>query len=283
TEDLDTYDSNCDDLLNAQAFLMANISNYGSDVISERSESCEKCLNLDAEFSKSKQEYNYLLKKYSQLEKYCISLEVSMQLKQEVFQNDGSCVHQNAPEIPEYFEKNDLKAHLKDKDTTICKSKDTIKSLRKNKKEEIVDHDRCDLATINAELENSMANILFENNCICKEINHVKQVFKDLVDLIKHTCVLQKEQSDSLINKLNLKSAKNEDLNAQIHDKVFVITSLKNDLRKLKGKDTVDNAAQIPSAITVASGMFKLDLEPLAPKLVHNRESHSYYLKHTQE
>ncbi|GJW78483.1 hypothetical protein Tco_0140165 [Tanacetum coccineum] len=35
TEDLDTYDSNCDDLLNAQAVLMANISNYGSDVISE--------------------------------------------------------------------------------------------------------------------------------------------------------------------------------------------------------------------------------------------------------
>ncbi|GJU36021.1 hypothetical protein Tco_1184375 [Tanacetum coccineum] len=35
TEDLDTYDSYYDDLSNAQAVLMANISNYGSDVISE--------------------------------------------------------------------------------------------------------------------------------------------------------------------------------------------------------------------------------------------------------
>nr|GFA37835.1 hypothetical protein [Tanacetum cinerariifolium] len=35
TEDLDTYDSDCDDLLNAQEVLMANISNYGSYVISE--------------------------------------------------------------------------------------------------------------------------------------------------------------------------------------------------------------------------------------------------------
>ncbi|GJR66713.1 hypothetical protein Tco_0012778 [Tanacetum coccineum] len=35
TEDLDTYDSDCDDLSSAQAVLMANISNYGSDVISE--------------------------------------------------------------------------------------------------------------------------------------------------------------------------------------------------------------------------------------------------------
>nr|GEW39999.1 hypothetical protein [Tanacetum cinerariifolium] len=35
TEDLNTYDSDCDDLSNAQAVLMTNISNYGSDVISE--------------------------------------------------------------------------------------------------------------------------------------------------------------------------------------------------------------------------------------------------------
>nr|GEZ00613.1 uncharacterized mitochondrial protein AtMg00810-like [Tanacetum cinerariifolium] len=35
TEDLDTYDSDCDDVSNAKAILMANISNYFSDVISE--------------------------------------------------------------------------------------------------------------------------------------------------------------------------------------------------------------------------------------------------------
>ncbi|GJT62622.1 retrovirus-related pol polyprotein from transposon TNT 1-94 [Tanacetum coccineum] len=35
TEDLDTYDSDCNDILNAQAVLMENISNYGSDVISK--------------------------------------------------------------------------------------------------------------------------------------------------------------------------------------------------------------------------------------------------------
>nr|GEV43013.1 pentatricopeptide repeat-containing protein [Tanacetum cinerariifolium] len=34
TEDLDTYDSDCDDISNAKAVFMANISNYGSDVIS---------------------------------------------------------------------------------------------------------------------------------------------------------------------------------------------------------------------------------------------------------
>ncbi|GJW31900.1 putative ribonuclease H-like domain-containing protein [Tanacetum coccineum] len=34
-EDLDTYDSDCDDLSTAQVVLMANISNYGSNIISE--------------------------------------------------------------------------------------------------------------------------------------------------------------------------------------------------------------------------------------------------------
>ncbi|GJX77206.1 hypothetical protein Tco_0324017, partial [Tanacetum coccineum] len=35
TEDLDTYDSDCDDVSNAKAVLMANLSSYGSDVLSE--------------------------------------------------------------------------------------------------------------------------------------------------------------------------------------------------------------------------------------------------------
>nr|GFA65956.1 hypothetical protein [Tanacetum cinerariifolium] len=34
-EDLDGYDFDCDDISNAKAVFMANISNYGSDVLSE--------------------------------------------------------------------------------------------------------------------------------------------------------------------------------------------------------------------------------------------------------
>ncbi|GJS74098.1 retrovirus-related pol polyprotein from transposon TNT 1-94 [Tanacetum coccineum] len=246
-------------------------------------ELCEKCLNLDAELSKSKQAYNDLLKNHSQLKKHCISLEVSMQLKQEVFQNDESCVNQNAVEIQEYFEINDLKARLQDKDTTISKLKDTIKSLKKNTKEKNVNHDKCDLEPINEELENSVAKLLLENERLCNEINHVKQVFKDQFDSIKQTRVRHKEQCDSLINKLNLKSVENEDLKAQIQDKVFVITSLKNDLRKSKGKEIVENVVHIPSATTIAPGMFKLDLVPLPPRLLQNREVHINYLRNTQE
>ncbi|GJR12236.1 retrovirus-related pol polyprotein from transposon TNT 1-94 [Tanacetum coccineum] len=116
-----------------------------------------------------------------------------------------------------------------------------------------------------------------------KLITFRKQVFKYQFDSIKKTRVCHKEQCDSLINKLNLKSVEHEDLKAQIQDKVFVITSLKNNLRKSKGKEIVENVIHIPSATTIAPGMFKLDLVPLPPRLFQNREVHIVYLMNTQE
>ncbi|GJY90647.1 hypothetical protein Tco_0505843 [Tanacetum coccineum] len=133
-------------------------------------------------------------------------------------------------EIAKFFENNDLKAQLQDKDSTICKLKDIIKSMREKSKEENVKYDYGEIVTKNVELENSVEKLISENECICNEINHVRQVFKEQFDSIKKTHVRSKEQSDSLIDKLNLKSTENEDLKAQLQDKVFVITSLKNDL-----------------------------------------------------
>ncbi|GJX49019.1 hypothetical protein Tco_0275864 [Tanacetum coccineum] len=170
-----------------------SLNNDSVNVKMQKCELCEKCLNLDAELSKSKQAYNDLLKNHSQLEKHCISLEVSMQLKQEVFQNDESCVNQNVVEIQEYFEINDLKARLQDKDTTISKLKDTRKSLKMNTRENNVHHDKCDLKPINEELENCVAKLLSENEQLWNEINYVKQVLKDQFDSIKQTRVRHKE------------------------------------------------------------------------------------------
>ncbi|GJT26361.1 hypothetical protein Tco_0906636 [Tanacetum coccineum] len=162
----------------------------------------ESC-NLEAELLKSQNAFNNLLKRYSQLEKHCISLEASIQLNQEIFQKDESCNNQNALEIPEFFEKNDLKAQLQDKDSTICKLKDMIKSMREKSKEQNVEYDYGEIETKNMELENR--------------------------------------------------------------------------------KEIVDIAAQIPSANTNVQCMFKLNLEPLAPRLLQNRDVHIKYLKYAQE
>ncbi|GKA95404.1 retrovirus-related pol polyprotein from transposon TNT 1-94 [Tanacetum coccineum] len=76
-------------------------------------------------------------------------------------------------------------------------------------------------ASVNGEMQRSES---------CDKCFNIDVVFKDQFDSIKKTHVCTKEQSDSLIDKLNLKSIENEDLKAQIRDMVFVITSLKNDL-----------------------------------------------------
>ncbi|GJW34074.1 hypothetical protein Tco_0054106 [Tanacetum coccineum] len=141
----------------------------------KRNESCDKCFNLEAELLKSQNAHNNLLKRYSQLEKHCISLEASIQLNQEIFQKHESFDNQNALEIPEFLKNNDLKAQLQDKDTTICKLKDIIKSMREKSKEDNVNYDYCEIETKNIELENNVAKLLSKNERLCKEINHVKQ------------------------------------------------------------------------------------------------------------
>nr|GEX36957.1 hypothetical protein [Tanacetum cinerariifolium] len=145
-------------------------------------------------------------------------IECSIQLNQEIFQKRKSCDNQNVLEILEFFKDNDLKAQLQDKDNTICKLNDIIKSLREKSKQENVNYDYGEIKTKDIELENSVAKLISENKCLCNEISHVKRVFKEQFDSIKKTRVRTKQQSDSLIDNLNIKSAEIEDLKAQIQD-----------------------------------------------------------------
>ncbi|GJZ08866.1 retrovirus-related pol polyprotein from transposon TNT 1-94 [Tanacetum coccineum] len=90
------------------------------------------------------------------------------------------------------------------------------------------------------------------------------------------------------------KSVENSDINAQLQEKVFVITALKNELRKLKGENVVNIAVSKPN-VTIAPGMFKFDIEPISLRLKNNKEpitqspseplleSACMFIKHVQE
>ncbi|GJS11082.1 integrase, catalytic region, zinc finger, CCHC-type containing protein [Tanacetum coccineum] len=71
-----------------------------------------------------------------------------------------------------------------------------------------------------------------------------------------------REHKDQMRNKNWLKSVL-----------VFAITTLKNELRKLNGKNVVDTAVSKPNA-TIPPGMFKLDIEPISHRLKNNRDAH---------
>nr|GEX60610.1 hypothetical protein [Tanacetum cinerariifolium] len=130
-----------------------------------------------------------------------------------------------------------------------------------------------EIETINIELDYRVSKLIAKNE-------HLKQTYKQLHDSIKPTRIRSKEQCDALTNQVNQKSVEISDLNANLQEQGLIIAALKDELRKLKGKVLVDNAVTIH---TIAPEMLKVDVEPLALKLLNNRTVHSDYLRLTQE
>nr|GFC45809.1 hypothetical protein [Tanacetum cinerariifolium] len=87
------------------------------------------------------------------------------------------------------------------------------------------------------------------------------------------------EQCDDLIKKVNLKSAEVSDLNARLQEKGLVITALKEQLDKLKGKAVITEAVSLNP---IDPKLLKVDVTPVVPKLHKNRMAHLDYIRHTQ-
>ncbi|GJW55752.1 retrovirus-related pol polyprotein from transposon TNT 1-94 [Tanacetum coccineum] len=228
---------------------IVNIIIYSSmDNASVNVHEYEKCIKLVTKLLNKKdfiekETYDKLFRSFTTLKKYCISLEVDTQLNQEVFQRDNSVSNQSAPSFDQYFELNKLKAQPQEKDTVIKKLKERIKSLSEKMNENKIKKDLEEIKTIKFELDHKVSQLIAENK-------HLKQTYKQLYDSIKPACIRSKEQS------------------------------LKDELRKLKGKDLSDN---VVCKHTIDLEMLKIDVEYLNPRLLNNRSAHSDYLKHTQE
>ncbi|GJR47184.1 retrovirus-related pol polyprotein from transposon TNT 1-94 [Tanacetum coccineum] len=224
------------------------IMNSSVDNASVNVHECEKCLKLETELLNKKdfiekEIYDKLFKSFTTLEKHCISLEVDTQLNQEIFQRDNSVSNQSAPSFDQLFELNELKAQSQEKDTVIKKLKERIKSLSGKMNEDKIKKDLEEIETINIELDHRVSKLIAENE-------HLKQTYKQLYDSIKPARIRSKEQS------------------------------LKDDLRKRKGKALVDNAV---TKHTIDPEMLKIDVEPITPKLLNKKTAHSTYIKHTHE
>nr|GEZ38518.1 hypothetical protein [Tanacetum cinerariifolium] len=65
-----------------------------------------------------------------------------------------------------------------------------------------------------------------------------------------------------------------------LHEKVLVITALKEQLNKLKGKAILTETVSLNP---IDPELLKVDVAPLVPKLRKNRTAHTDYIRHTQE
>ncbi|GJR47997.1 retrovirus-related pol polyprotein from transposon TNT 1-94 [Tanacetum coccineum] len=194
TEDLDAYDSDCDDVSNAKAILMANLFNYGSDVILEKPQRIKPTL-------------------------YDGSVISSQHAASLVFDDDETLILEECFEIhkKELFLENDqLLQKIMSQDVMICVMNSTA----------VFDG-------VKLEMQSS------------------------------EFCVKCLDLDAELLIKQN---AYNDLSKSQIQEKVFA-TALQNELRKLKGKNVLGNAATITNTTSIALRMFKLDLDPLAPRI----------------
>ncbi|GJY84149.1 hypothetical protein Tco_0497525 [Tanacetum coccineum] len=238
------YDHTTKQALVISKDIVNTIVNSSVDTASVNEHECEKCLKLETE----------LLNKKDFVEK-----EIYDKL-------DNSVSNQSAPSFDQLFELNELKSQSQEKDTVIKKLKERIKSLSVKINKDKIKKDLEEIETINIELYHRVSNLIAENE-------HLKQTYKQLYYSIKPARIRSKEQCDDLINQVNLKSVEISDLNASLQEKVLGITTLKDDLRKLKGKSLVDNA----------DTKHTIDVEPITPKLFNKKTAHSAYIKHTQE
>ncbi|GJY99854.1 hypothetical protein Tco_0517284 [Tanacetum coccineum] len=72
-------------------------------------------------------------------------------------------------------------------------------------------------------------------------------------------------------------------LRSRLDAKDVSIANLRKHIKSLKGKNVVEKDVRQNNPNVIAPRMFKLDLEPLAPKLLNNRDAHIDYIKHSRE
>ncbi|GJX48033.1 hypothetical protein Tco_0273223 [Tanacetum coccineum] len=116
-------------------------------------------------------------------------------------------------------------------------------------------------------------------------VNQTEPTFDHLFELNNLKAELQAKDATIKKLKANIRRLNKTSTTNSVKKDIDEIETINIELehRVLKGKDIVDNVAQVSNATTIAPRMYKLDPVTLAPKDKNNREAHIYYLKHTME
>ncbi|GKA18624.1 putative ribonuclease H-like domain-containing protein, partial [Tanacetum coccineum] len=127
--------------------------------------------------------------------------------------------------------------------------------------------------------EVKMNHVLNENERLLEQVMN-----KDIVNIIVNSSVdnayVNVHECEKCL-KLETKSWEISNLNEVFMKKILVHYNFQEfDLRKLKGKDLADN---VVTKHTIDPEMLKVDVEPIAPKLLNNKTTYSDYLRHTQK
>ncbi|GKC11140.1 hypothetical protein Tco_1007922, partial [Tanacetum coccineum] len=246
TEDLDAYDSDCDDLSSAKAVLMANLSSCDPEVLSEvpYSDSYPNdMINQDVQ-----------------------EMQYSEQTHIDDFQDNE--IHSDSNIIPysQYLQESQ-DAVIQDTNSSAPNDLLVLSLV-----EQMTDH------VAHLDKENQTNKMV--NESLTAELERYKErvtIFEQRlnVDLNKREKLID-SQMDDLIRDKNSKLASQE--------KDTVIRKLKDMIKSLSGKDSLENVKKdIDEIETINIELSILKIEAISPRLKNNRDAHVIYIKKTIE
>ncbi|GJX45240.1 retrovirus-related pol polyprotein from transposon TNT 1-94 [Tanacetum coccineum] len=224
-DDLDAYDSDCDELNTAKVALMVNLSHYGSDALAEvhnHDNVNNNMINQAVQVMPSSEQSNVV--NHSETEIIVIAIASYSQKKAQQLEPKlyvGDIIEKTNPIV------------IPDSEETLLLTEESRSKMLLRQKDPIM-------------LEKKV-------NTTPVDYAALNQLYKDFETCFVPQTELSAEQafwSQNSVNSLSnpfllettiVESVEISDLNASLQEKVLVITALKNDLRKLKGKALVDN------------------------------------------
>ncbi|GJS10883.1 retrovirus-related pol polyprotein from transposon TNT 1-94 [Tanacetum coccineum] len=245
-DDLDAYDSDCDELNTTKVALMANLSHYGSDVLAEVHNPDN--MNNNMINQAAVHEYKLLLHhKYTEIINY------------------------KEPHKSQVINYTKINLDNKSVNDTLTAELERYNEQVKVLKEDKID----DIEKVQDNFSDSSGRItLLKNDFKKEESRNIDREIALEKKIKQLDNIVYKRDQSAQSNSLNSLDPSPSCRPTKVEEKVLVITALKDELKKLKRKDLADN---IVTKHTIAPEMLKFDVEPIAPKLLNNRTAHSDY------
>ncbi|GJS69807.1 retrovirus-related pol polyprotein from transposon TNT 1-94 [Tanacetum coccineum] len=339
--DLDAYDSDCDELNTTKVVLMSNLSHYGSDALTEvhnpdnvddnminqesqqaaiqnsNSSAQQDALILSSvEIDHLKQTlFEQLKEKESLMQTVTLlkndfkkeesrNIDREIILEKKIKQLDNIKAQQFEPKLYDgNVIKNTSAMVIHDSEETLMLAEESHPSpfCRPTKVE--VPKELPKVSMVNTSLkklkhhlvgfdvvvkERTTATVITEGSwgfehkkaCFMDEIIPFVKALNDIFNTFDQYLIDELTEVQNVFHQMEQAVEQHRLESKMFEEKDLVITALKDKLRKLKGKDLIDN---VVTKHTIAPEMLKIDVEHIAPRLLNNRTTHSDYLRHTQE
>nr|GFA44877.1 hypothetical protein [Tanacetum cinerariifolium] len=255
-DDLDAYDSDCDELNSAKVALMANLSHYGSDNLADvnnQNYMPNHLIPQEMQVPSTSEQFTILAQSNTEKAIVVPDTEETLMLAEEnrskmiEKQNDPQMIDKKVITKPiNYAILNQLLTDFETCMVNLCLKKlkfylanfdmvvkerttaTAITEAQAQAKDSVILKLKEKLNSLNGDVkerkvkrdvdEIETLNIELDHKVtkLAAENKHLKQTYKKLYDSIKSLHVRSNEQCDDLINKVNLKSAEVSDLNASL-------------------------------------------------------------------